>query len=86
MDLLPGSRNSSIACSHILLCVLHIILKLNIMKSYSYKNSRKESENQNLWDAFVNYLESTYFPGASEILEPKLLAFEYNAFKECYSV
>jgi hypothetical protein len=56
------------------------------MKSFSYKNSRKESENQNLWDAFVNYLESTYFPGASEVLEPKLLAFEYNSFKECYSV
>jgi hypothetical protein len=57
------------------------------MKSNSYKNSKKEQTQQtNLWDAFVNHLDSTYFPGASELLDNKLIAFEYDSFKQCYSV
>ena len=56
------------------------------MKSTSYKNSRKElNEKTNLWDAFVNYLDSTYFPGASETLDTQLIAFEYESFKNCYA-
>ena len=56
------------------------------MKSTSYKNSREEQKQKtNLWDAFVNYLDSTYFPGASEILDTQLIAFEYEAFKSCYA-
>lgn len=63
-----------------------IILKINIMKSTSYQNIRKDlNETTTLWDAFVNYLESTYFPGASEILDTKTICFEYEAFKSCYS-
>ena len=56
------------------------------MKSYYRKNSQKElNEQTNLWDAFVNHLENTYFPGASEVLDTKLIAFEYEAFKSCYA-
>ena len=56
------------------------------MKSYSYKNSREEQKQQtNLWDAFVNHLDSTYFPGASELLDSKLIAFEYEVFKNCFA-
>ena len=56
------------------------------MKSYSYKNSREEQKvNINLWDAFVNHLDSTYFPGASELLDTKTIAFEYDSFKQYYS-
>jgi hypothetical protein len=56
------------------------------MKSTSYQNIRKDlNETTTLWDAFVNYLESTYFPGASEILDTKTICFEYEAFKSCYS-
>ena len=56
------------------------------MKSKSYKNSREEQKKQtNLWDAFVNHLDSTYFPGASELLDTQLIAFEYDSFKDCYS-
>jgi len=63
-----------------------IILKLNNMKSTSYKNSREEEKTRtNLWDAFVNYLDNTYFPGASEVLDTQTIAFEYEAFKECYA-
>jgi hypothetical protein len=53
------------------------------MKSKSYKNSSEEKNN--LWDAFVDYLENTYFPGASELLDTKTIAFEYEAFKSCYA-
>ena len=56
------------------------------MKSTSYKNSREEQKQKtNLWDAFVNHLEITYFPGASEILDTQLIAFEYESFKNCYA-
>ena len=56
------------------------------MKSYSYKNSKKEETRQtNLWDAFVNHIETTYFPGASELLDKQLIAFEYENFKRSYS-
>ena len=56
------------------------------MKSTSYKNSREEQKvKTNLWDAFNDYLETNYFPGASEVLDTKTIAFEYEAFKNCYS-
>ena len=56
------------------------------MKSTSYKNSREEEKTRtNLWDAFVNHLEMTYFPGASETLDTQLIAFEYESFKNCYA-
>ena len=56
------------------------------MKSTSYKNSKEEQKQQtNLWDAFVNYLETTYFPGASEILDNQTIAFEYENFRKCYA-
>lgn len=56
------------------------------MKSYTYKNSKEEQNQQTtLWDAFVNYLDSNYFPGASELLDTQLIVFEYNSFKQCYS-
>jgi hypothetical protein len=53
------------------------------MKSKLYKNSREEKNN--LWDAFVNHLEQIYFPGASELLDTKTIAFEYESFKKCYA-
>ena len=56
------------------------------MKSTSYKNSREEEKvKTNLWDAFNDYLETTYFPGASELLDTQTIAFEYESFKDCYS-
>jgi len=57
------------------------------MKSYSYKNGRQElNEKTSLWDAFTNYLDTIYFPGASELLETNLIAFEYEAFKNEVSI
>lgn len=56
------------------------------MKSKSYKNSREEQTvKTNLWDAFTDYLETAYFPGASELLDTQTIAFEYEAFKQCYA-
>jgi hypothetical protein len=56
------------------------------MKSCDYKNSREEQKvKTNLWDAFVNHLENTYFPGASEILDTQTIAFEYESFKQYHS-
>jgi hypothetical protein len=53
------------------------------MKSKSYKNNSEEKNN--LWEPFVEYLENTYFPGASELLDTKTIAFEYESFKSCYA-
>jgi len=56
------------------------------MKSLSYKTSQEEQKvKTNLWDAFVNYLDNIYFPGASELLDSKLIAFEFNVFKQYHS-
>lgn len=54
------------------------------MKTYRYNQKMEEKLQTNLWDAFVSHLETTYFPGASELLDKKLIAFEYEAFKSCY--
>jgi hypothetical protein len=62
-----------------------IILKFKIMKSSNYKNRSEKQNRLNLWDAFTDYLETTYFPGATELLETELIAFEYNAYVEAYS-
>jgi hypothetical protein len=55
------------------------------MKSYRYNKRKEETDRINIWDAFVNHLDTTYFPGASELLDKKLIAFEYDAFKSCYA-
>jgi hypothetical protein len=63
-----------------------IILKFNIIKSTSYKNRViEQNEKTKLWDAFVTYLETIYFPGASEILDAKLVAFEYESYMNIYN-
>ena len=51
------------------------------MKTYR-KNSREETLKTNLWDAFVNHIESIYFTGASELLDRKTLTFEFESFKK----
>ena len=40
----------------------------------------------NTYDAFLIHIESIYYEGASEVLEPELLNFEYNNFKENYTI
>jgi hypothetical protein len=55
------------------------------MKSYRYRISLEEKQRTSIWDAFVNHLDTTYFPGAAELLDTKLIAFEYDAFKNCYA-
>ena len=52
--------------------------------TYNNKRKREEKQRTNIWDAFVTHLETTYFPGASELLDKQLIAFEYEAFKSCY--
>jgi hypothetical protein len=54
------------------------------MKTYRYNQKREEKQVINLWDAFVTHLDTTYFPGASELLDKQLIAFEYAEFKSCY--
>lgn len=56
------------------------------MKSKSYHNrSKNPIDNKNYWDAFINHLDTIYFAGASELLDKKLIAFEYDAFKSYHT-
>jgi len=55
------------------------------MKATQRKNKTNFNENTTLWDEFVNHLETIYFPGASELLDTQLIAFEYESFKQMYS-
>ena len=54
------------------------------MKSYRNDLYREENLLTNIWDAFVDHVDSIYFPGASELLDKKTLAFEYDSFWKCY--
>lgn len=54
------------------------------MKAYSKQNEEFATETE-FYDAFVNYLDSVYFPGASEVLEPGLIEFEYANYKSSYA-
>lgn len=54
------------------------------MKTYTSKSAAAEQEANTVWEAFVSYLESVYFEGAADTLEPELLNFEYEAYKSCY--
>ena len=54
------------------------------MKATLLKNKKNATENTTRWDEFVNYLETIYFPGAAELLDTKLVAFEYNSYIKIY--
>jgi hypothetical protein len=56
-----------------------------LMNSYRYRISKEDEQRTDIWDAFVDFLETTYFPGAAELLNTSLIAFEYDAFKNCYA-
>ena len=58
--------------------------KREIMKIYIKRKEKEEETKMNLWDAFTNHLDSIYFPGATDSLDKKTLAFEYENFKACY--
>lgn len=49
-----------------------------------HRNKEDERLKNNIWDAFVNFIDVIYFPGASEELDRKLIAYEYDIFKQCY--
>lgn len=51
------------------------------MKDTVLKVKRRVRNSAKVWDAFVNYLEAMYFPGAIEALDSGLIHFEYENFK-----
>ncbi len=56
------------------------------MKSVSYKIDRKKQwEQVNRWDSFINHIDSLYFSGAAELLDKKTIAFEYEHFRNYFS-
>ncbi len=54
------------------------------MKSYSNNHIKEENLLTNIWDAFVDHIDSIYFPGASELLDKKTLSFEFESFVTYY--
>jgi len=55
------------------------------MNNCRYSDREEDIRTTNSWDAFVEFLETIYFPGAAELLERKLIAFEFEVFKSCYA-
>lgn len=56
------------------------------MNSKSYNGYCVEQQvKTNLWDAFTDYLENIYFPGASDLLDTQTIAFEYETFRINFS-
>ncbi|MBK5215112.1 MAG: hypothetical protein JJE55_15815 [Flavobacteriaceae bacterium] len=54
------------------------------MKTYSLKSAAAEDDTNTVWEAFVSYLDSVYFEGAAEDLDPELVNFEYESYLSCY--
>jgi hypothetical protein len=61
-------------------------LKKNIMTIITKTQKEERIQYNNSYDAFLIHIDSIYFEGASEVLEPKLLLFEYANFKESYEI
>ena len=59
--------------------------KKNIMRFYTKKQKEEVQTETNNYDSFVNYLDSVYFSGASEVLETELIAFEYENYVHSHS-
>ncbi len=54
------------------------------MTIYTKTEKEERINTTNTYAAFQDHINSIYFDGASEVLEPELLAFEYNNFKQNY--
>ena len=61
-----------------------IIFKNYFMKTYHLTTAAQQDFRSNLWNDFVQYLDSIYFEGAAEVLDQELISFEYNAYLSCY--
>ena len=55
------------------------------MRFYTKKQKEEVQTETNNYDSFVNYLDSVYFSGASEVLETELIAFEYENYVHSHS-
>ena len=62
----------------------HIIFKNYRMKTYTSKSAKDNDDNGSVWESFIEYLNTVYYEGASESLDPELVQFEYSAFLSCY--
>ena len=54
------------------------------MKTLHSKSSDNKKKTT-LWDEFINYLEQIYFEGAADILDTKLISFEYHEYCENFA-
>jgi len=54
------------------------------MKTYTSKSAKQDQDNNSVYEAFVEYLNSVYFEGAAETLDKELINFEYAAYLSCY--
>ena len=54
------------------------------MKTYTLKSAKDNQDNSSVWESFTEYLNSVYFEGASESLDPELISFEYAAYLSSY--
>lgn len=52
--------------------------KLNLVSKAEIVNRRL------LWDVFINYIETLYFTDTIEILDSRLISFEFENFKAFY--
>lgn len=55
------------------------------MKTFRLTKVAEQENRQNLWNDFVQYLDSIYFEGAAELLDKELISFEYNQFVSSFA-
>lgn len=50
-----------------------------------YNDANIEISEPNLWEAFIQYLDNNYYPGAAEELPEDLVNFEYEKFEMAHA-
>lgn len=54
------------------------------MKKLDLKSKAQIVNRRLLWDVFIDYIETYYFPNAIEILDSSMISFEFENFNTYY--
>jgi hypothetical protein len=65
--------------------VIYKFLKLRIMKNLFGFMGKVNERVLSLSDAFSDYMDDNYFPGAAEEMDAETVSFEYESFLNNYS-
>lgn len=63
---------------------VRLIVYLKNMKKENSETKQRHINRVLLAEPFIKYIEYMYFPGAIEVLDDRLISFEFENFKSFY--